>query len=145
MARLNNGLLGNPIGILGSFSGYMLNGQYIIRSRPRPSKQPPSTKQLANRQTMRIVNRFLKVCTPFVKVGFAGVTVANPIPAYSHAVAYQIKHTLKGEYPDLQLDYSKVLLSTGPLSIQRVNAGVQLVDRQLILAGRLVLSTVVIV
>jgi hypothetical protein len=54
------------------------------------------------------------------------------MPAYSHPVAYQIKHTLKGEYPDLQLDYSKVLLSTGPLSIQRVNAGVQLVDRQLI-------------
>jgi hypothetical protein len=131
MAQLKNGLLGGLSGVIGSYSGYVLNERYVFRSRPIPSKQPPSTKQLANRQAMKIVNRFLKVCTPFVRIGFAGAAKVNPMPAYSHAIAYQIKHALKGEYPNLQLDYSKVLLSTGPLPLHGVNASVQLAAKQL--------------
>jgi hypothetical protein len=132
MARLNNGLLDGFSGVIGPIAGYVWKGRYVIRSRRSPNKRPPGPKQLANWQAMRIVNRFLKVCIPFVRVGFAGAAEVNPMPAYSHAIAYQIKHALEDEYPNLRLDYSKVLLSTGPLPQQGVNASVQLDDRQLI-------------
>jgi hypothetical protein len=133
MAILKNGLLGGFSGAIGPLSGYVLNGQHIIRSRVGPNKRPPTPKQLASRQTMVIVNRFLKVCTPFVKEGFAGAATTNiRVPAYSQAVSYLTKYALEGEYPNLRLDYSKVRLSTGPLPVQDVNADVQLVARQLI-------------
>lgn len=100
MARLKNGLLGGLSGSIGPVTGYILNGQLVIRSRRSSSKEPPTEKQLATRQAMTVVNQFLKVCSPFVQIGFAGAG-NDRLPAYSRAVSYLMRQAIVGVYPDL--------------------------------------------
>lgn len=92
MARLKKGLLHGFTGAIGSIEGYELKGQYILRSRRSPSNKPPTIKQLASRQKMRLVSNLLKCFAEFVNLGFAGVAEGQTFTAYNAAVAYQLMH-----------------------------------------------------
>lgn len=128
MARLKNSILGGILGAIGNIEGYMLNGQYIVRSRRRKSSKLPSEKQLASWQKMRVVNHFLGAFDPFVKLGFSHVVIGKTYNAYTAAIRYQMLNAIGGKYPDHCIDYEKVRLTEGTLNIEGINATVSIQD-----------------
>ena len=64
---------------------------------------------------MKVVNQFCKPMIPFIKFGFAQQIVGTDLSQSNVAVSYTKLNALKGEYPDISIDYEKVKLSAGPL------------------------------
>ncbi|MDR6785397.1 hypothetical protein ABIE26_004107 [Pedobacter africanus] len=113
MARLN-GLFEGFNGKLGNLVSYNLKGKQVIRKIGRTTKAP-TTAQLAVQQKLTLTNAFLKSILPFINVGFALEVAGTDKNPHNAATAYNIKHALQGEYPNMSLDYSKALVSMGGL------------------------------
>jgi hypothetical protein len=132
MARLKNGILGGIHGAMGNIEGYLLKGEYIVRSRRKKSTKPPTEKQLACRQKMLIVNNFLGAFIQFIQIGFTFTATNKTYTAYNAAIAYQLKYAVTGQYPNYTIDYKKAQLTEGPMTTDGINAGVTLQDNNLI-------------
>ena len=128
MARLKNGIFGGMQGRAGSLEGYILNGQYILRSCKTRTKKPPTEKQLAVRKKMALTNNLLNVFSSFVRVGFGPAAVGKTYNAYTAAISYQLKYPITGAYPDYVIDYSKVRVTEGFMRTENVNPAVTLRD-----------------
>lgn len=114
MGSLKNGLFGGFHGRVGNLVGYVLNGKSIIRTIGKSSK-PLSPARKINCDRMRVVNKFLRPLTSFIKLGFQLKVAGTDRNYYNEAVSYNKKHAVIGEYPHAQLDYSKAMLSMGSL------------------------------
>lgn len=114
MGKIPNGLLGGLVGTAGPVIGYVLNGQNIIKARPHVN-QRRSDLQKANSQKMKIVNAFLFNLSPLIKVGFGIAAKGTTKNFYNLAVSYNKKFAVKGEYPEIEMDYPNVLISQGNL------------------------------
>ena len=113
MAILSNSAFGHPNGKIGGMVYYMLKGQAVCRMIGKQGK--PSIKQLANYQAMQVTMALVKPMKEFIRNSFeleARGTVKN---AHNLAVSYNKKQALQGEYPNISVDYSKVVLSYGQL------------------------------
>jgi len=114
MAILRNGLAGGISGKVGNVVYYMMNGKQMSRVIGRRTK-PPTEKELANWQAMTVATQFVRSVNEFIKAGFAREAKARKMQPQNAAVSYNRKHALKGQYPNIEIDYTKVLLSTGNL------------------------------
>ena len=117
MAKCSIGPYGHPSGKIGNLVFYTLNGQAVCRLIGKAGK--PSLNQLDNRQRMSITMEFLKPMREFINSSFkleAEGTVKNP---HNLATSYNKKHALIGQYPDIKVDYSKVILSKGSLEMAK--------------------------
>ncbi|WP_316821897.1 DUF6266 family protein [Pedobacter gandavensis] len=115
MAKCTIGPYGHPSGKIGNVVFYMLNGQPVCRLIGRPGK--PSLKQKGNRQAMSVTMDLVSSLTDFINVSFkleAEGTVRNP---HNLATSYNKKQALTGEYPNIKVDYTKVILSNGDLEM----------------------------
>ena len=113
MAILSNSAFGHPNGKIGGMVYYMLKGQAVCRMIGEQGK--PSINQLANYQAMQVTMSLVKPMKEFIRNSFeleARGTVKN---AHNLAVSYNKKQALQGEYPNISVDYSKVVLSYGEL------------------------------
>jgi hypothetical protein len=113
MAILSNSTFGHPNGKIGDMVFYMLKGQMVCRKIGKQGK--PSINQLANYQAMQVTMDLVKPMKEFIRNSFepeARGTVKN---AHNLAVSYNKKQALQGEYPNISVDYSKVVLSYGEL------------------------------
>ncbi|WP_222539086.1 DUF6266 family protein [Pedobacter polysacchareus] len=117
MAKFIAGPFGYPSGKIGNTVFYMLNGQLVCRRIGKPGK--PSLKQLANRQAMAVTMQLLNPMADFINVSFkleAEGTFKNP---HNIATSYNKKEALKGSYPNISVDYAKVVLSKGSLEMAK--------------------------
>lgn len=130
MAISRNGIHGWPSGKLGRVVYYLLRGQPVQRSIGKLGK--PSLKQKANHESMAVITRFLGRFKDYLNNGFeleARGTIRNQ---HNLAVSYNKKNALKGEYPNLSIDYAKVQLSRGSLTnpenvrMEKVEGGLQI-------------------
>ncbi|MBB2151094.1 DUF6266 family protein [Pedobacter gandavensis] len=130
MSVSRNGMHGWPSGKLGNVVSYMLRGQLVHRTVGKQGK--PSLKQKANHQSMAVVTRFLGHFKDYLGNGFeleARGTIRNQ---HNLAVSCNKKNALKGEYPDISIDYAKVQLSKGSLQqprnirLEKVEGGLQI-------------------
>ncbi|SHG14987.1 DUF6266 family protein [Pedobacter caeni] len=113
MATSKPGPYGHPNGKIGNIVFYVLNGQNVSRTIGAPGK--PSRKQLGNQQSMSVTMKLIKPMKDFINIGFgleAAGTVKN---AFNLATSYNKKQALEGEYPNISVNYSKVVLSKGTL------------------------------
>ena len=117
MARINNGIFGSISGKIGNIEGYVRKGVPLIRLKKRKTNIPPSLKQLAVRQKMKVVNVFIDSMTEFVAQGFDLVAANETFTANNAAKSYQLLYAIQGEYPDFSIDYPKVRLSEGVLPV----------------------------
>ena len=130
MGRLLAGPYGPTIGKIGNNVQYMLNGKNVIRMCGVTSK-PPTIKQLADRQRMKVANAFVKTVQPVINVGFKFIVADTDRNQYNEAVSYHKKNAVIGEYPDQAIDFTKVKLSTGALpapvnpAINKLTEGVE--------------------
>lgn len=115
MAKINQGILGPLIGNIGPVSGYMRNGENVIRS---------STSNVNFRYTKQRIRQQekLSVCMPFIKAftrtGFFKKSFprnGNGSTGYNRALSVLMNQAVAGTYPDIQLSYPKVLISQGKL------------------------------
>ena len=115
MAIFTVGPFGRPSGKIGNVVFYELNGQLVGRRIGKPGK--PSLKQKANRQAMSATMEFLKPMTDFINVSFKSEAEGSLKNPHNLATSYNKKHALTGQYPDIKVDYSKVILSKGSLEM----------------------------
>lgn len=116
MALSPYGPHGPVIGKIGNLVSYILNGQVVTRTIGHKSNKH-SKGQLANYQSMAVTMKLLGPMIPFLNSSFeieAKGTVKNQ---HNLATSYNKKQALTGEYPNIRVDYSKVVLSYGDLEI----------------------------
>lgn len=113
MAITNNSF-GDFHGKLGNLVSYKLNGKTVVRHIGK-SKKAPTPAQLAVRQKMALVINFLRPALAFVNAGFELETAGTDKNPHNAAVSYNVKNAMQGSYPDMSVDYTKVLVSKGPL------------------------------
>ncbi|SHE76176.1 GNAT family N-acetyltransferase [Pedobacter caeni] len=122
MGTLINGLFGGFHGRVGNLVGYTLKGKHVIRMIGK-SEKPLTPARKANCQKMTVVNEILNPSIHAIRAGFRLAVVGTDRNEYNEAVSYNKKNALQGEYPNISLDYSKVLMSMGTLPVA-VNASI---------------------
>jgi hypothetical protein len=116
-------------GRIGGIVYYYLNGVLVARTIG-VNDGPPSVLQQAGRVATKIVANFLNPLKSFIKVGYELDAKINKSQAYNQAYSYLRKNAIKGTYPDLELDYGKVLLTWGGMPLPP-NPRVAVTDRGL--------------
>lgn len=114
MARYENGINGRFHGKVGPTVGCTWKGIDYIRSRPRRSRKKPSEAQLINRKIFTFLEQWLNPIGAMVGVGFNDYSPRMTGRMAAHS--YNYHHALKGEYPDMEIDYASALFSYGPLA-----------------------------
>lgn len=112
MGTLRNGLLGHYRGKIGNLVFYVVNGKQVVRTQTKHN-YPPTVKQLQNRNELSTVMAFLKPLREFVSIGFAKAASGTVKSPYNMAVSYNKIHAVTGIYPDVVMDYAKVMVSQG--------------------------------
>lgn len=114
MARIDNLLQGGE-GSLGNLILYKMNGKNYVRTKPSQYRDKKSPAQLAQRQRLQVISKFLTLFREPLRVTFAAE--AEGRSALQAAQSYNMRNALAGEYPGIYVDKNKVLLSTGPLPV----------------------------
>lgn len=115
MARLKgNGLQGGFTGRLGDVVGCRWKDTYYIRSRPKKVNHPNTEAQLKQRMRFIKTQNFMSPLKEFLRMGFGAYTADKS--AYNAAMSYNIKNALKGDYPNIDINPAKVLVSKGNLA-----------------------------
>lgn len=95
--------------------GASWKGVDYIRSLPSKVRNPRSKGQVAQRTRFSLIAKFVRALLPVIRVGFKQSAGANN-SAYSAAVSYNVHNAVKGEHPDLEIDFSNAMLSKGSLT-----------------------------
>ena len=114
MAIVKNGVFGTIFGKIGNIIGYSLNGKQVFRSMSRKRTKPPTFVQQGHQMRFGLVVHFLTPLNSLINKGYGNGK--GKISQFNQCVAYHIKNGVKGIFPDLEIDYSKVVLTTGRLS-----------------------------
>ncbi|NQX41582.1 Acetyltransferase (GNAT) domain-containing protein [Pedobacter steynii] len=122
MGNLRNGLFGGFHGRIGNLVGYTLKGKHVIRTIGKSSK-PLTPARKANCEKMKVVNEILKPSIHAIRAGFRLAVTGTDRNEYNEAVSYNKKNAVQGIYPDISLDYTKVLMSMGTLPVA-INPGI---------------------
>lgn len=130
MALLPNGILGDINGTVGPVVTYLLNGQNVIRSRPRKSNKPPTLPQLQNRTELEVITLFLNKAKTLIKKGFSHLAIGTKTNYHNLAVSCNKSQATTGEYPDVKLVFENILLSKGELA-QASNPAVERMENGL--------------
>lgn len=117
MAKGENGVNGPFTGPIDNITGYQRRGQQIIRKKRKKSTIPRSEKQLKQQMMMSMCNAFNKKILNFIRVGFHLEELGSVKTANNLATASLMCNSIEGNYPDLSINFSKVILTSGTLPI----------------------------
>lgn len=113
MAILKKGVL---TGKLGNTVSYFLKGQLVTREIGEV-KKPATLPQLAVRQRAKILSKFLQPVQEFIELGFALEVRDTLRNSNNEATSLNWDHTVTGEYPDQQIDFTKAIFSKGTIPV----------------------------
>lgn len=114
MGKLNHGPFGSYSGKIGNLVFYQNNDENIVRTIGR-NTNPATIAQLNGRQEMAVATAFIQSILSFINVGFKTVAAKAKRYPFHIAVSYHKKHALKGIYPNIEMDFTKVKISEGDL------------------------------
>lgn len=128
MSILTPGVLGTVIGRVGNMVFYLLHGQIVGRTIGVVENY--SDAQLGNQMEFGLTTLLLNPVNKFIKAGFK-TTPKAPGHTY-HSVAFSLnkKGAMTGTYPDISIDFSKVIFSKGSLPLA-MNARVKIAGQNL--------------
>lgn len=115
MARVKNNILEAGSGSVGPLVVYSMFGKSYMRSKPGGYHDKKSPAQLAQRQKLQLVNDFLTPFKGLLKLTFAEEAVGRA--AYHGAKSFNLKHGVKGAFPDFSINKQTALLSKGGVSL----------------------------
>lgn len=107
MARSKLPLLSGISGKIGPYVAFMRDGKQFIREHTIP-RDPKTPAQLAQRAKISLVNKGISPLNKVIKQNYP-----NNSGAYRSLVGKTIRECVVGAYPDLTIDYSRILLSEG--------------------------------
>ncbi|WP_316811441.1 DUF6266 family protein [Pedobacter heparinus] len=115
MARLLKGIFGPISGKLGPVIGSSWKGiAYLREVRPKKETKVPRTEaQIANEQKFKFVQNWLVPFHPYVTIGFSKKAIRKSEINVAFSANFHLAIT--GVYPNLDVDYSKVIISAGEL------------------------------
>ena len=113
MSTIKQGILGGFSGKVGTVIGGTWKGIDYMRSIPSSVSNPRTPAQQEHRAKFAAVVKFLKPLTPFLRIGFKNAAVK--MSAFNAAMSANFKNAITGTFPVFDIDYTKVLLSTGNL------------------------------
>jgi hypothetical protein len=113
MGRINQGISGGFSGTVGTVVGGNWKGIDYMRAKETGRSDARSAAQLDQRARFLTVIAFLKPLKDFLRVGFKSRAVR--MSAFNAATSYHLEKALQGISPDYAIDYSKVMVSQGPL------------------------------
>ncbi len=114
MARIDS-LFNSGRGRLGNLVFYKVGDKNYVRTRAEHFRDQKSPAQLAQRQRMQVVNKFLSAFRDLLRITFA--VESDGMTARAAALSCNLRNALAGAYPDIHIDNSKALLSRGPLPL----------------------------
>ncbi|HSZ32837.1 MAG TPA: DUF6266 family protein, partial [Puia sp.] len=114
MGILVNGINGAVIGKVGPAVGYMWKNKNVIRSKASKSKKPLSPLQKQQHAKFSLMNNFLIPAKSLLNITYAHLVVN--MTGFNKAFSYNVKNAITGYYPNLKIDYSRVLLGRGDLT-----------------------------
>lgn len=112
MAKANIDSFDGFFGKIGDTVTYLLNGK-VVKRKIGYSSKPATASQLASRQDTPVTNNFIKPVNEFIKIGFKGEAKLAKKNANSLISSHTRKKAIKGEYPNKEIDFTKVLFSKG--------------------------------
>jgi len=121
------GPFGPMTGKVGNLIYYRVNGVSRVRSVRKVTNEP-TIAQLRVRQEMKVITQFLKLLTEVIKIGFSPSARGVKSP-FNLATSYNKRHALTGEYPDITVNYSELVLSKGHLSLPEHTAVEKIANR----------------
>jgi len=114
MGRIKKGVLGGFSGKVGTVVGASWKGISYMRSLPQSVKNPRTLGQLSQRSKFALVQHLLQPLSDVLRIGWKlHAQRKSPVNA---ATAYTLAHAVSGEYPDFQIEASKLLVSRGSLT-----------------------------
>lgn len=114
MGVLKNGILGPVQGKVAHLVGYDLNGQAVLRSIGANTK-PLSEKQMNNNEQMAVIMGFFERMDTLLKTGFTPKASGTTLNYHNVAIKLNKPHALKGFYPNVEVDFAKIVISAGDL------------------------------
>ena len=114
MARIEQGILGPFSGKVGEVIGSSWKGIPYIKARPTQFHDAKTPGQLTHRMKLQTAHGFVRSIKHIIEIGFRNVTGAKT--PYNSAVSLILKNAVIGEYPNVSIDPSKVLISQGKLA-----------------------------
>ena len=119
MAQLKNGLIGGVTGKIGNVIISSRYGKEYVKSAPDKVKNPKTKEQVKQRSKFSVTMAFLKTMTTFIRVGFQNASEDRRTPTNA-ASSYIMKNAFTNDAGNLELDYSKVLVSMGDLDASEI-------------------------
>lgn len=114
MGIIKKGILGGVSGAVGNIVGANWRGIDYIRIKPSEVQNPRTELQLNQRLKFLLLIRFLQPVSEYVRIGFRSYAIR--MSAFNAAFSYNYHRAIKGEYPNYEIDFPKVLLSRGNLT-----------------------------
>jgi hypothetical protein len=101
-------------GKLGNVVIYNSRGQTIMRTRPFNVKKTSTPKQLNNRMKFSVLCKLGKLLRTYINKGFTGIPIKMTVDNSFFKENFNLAFT--GAYPDLLIDYSRLIVAKGLLS-----------------------------
>ncbi len=115
MGKIKIGILGGFSGKVGPVVGTSWKGKAIIRAKALSINNPNTEEQQRARTHFALLAKFCSRTAGFVNVGFKGM--AKGMTECNAALAANYAEGVSGTWPNYALDYSKLLVSYGPLDL----------------------------
>jgi len=113
MATYNKGILGAFSGKVGPVVGATWRGKDVMRSLPKRTNRLVTAYQQQQRSKFSMVTEFLSGVHPVVKRYFGNDTSLKT--RRNQAMSYLIREAIVFNDPNLEWDYSKIIVSKGDL------------------------------
>ncbi len=102
-------------GRLGNLVLYKVGEKNFVRTRAERFRDRKSPAQLAQRQRVQMVSKFLGAFRDLIPITFAGEAEGHS--ARAAALSWNLRYAPTGAYPNIHIDRSRALLSRGPLPL----------------------------
>ncbi|SFH47064.1 DUF6266 family protein [Pedobacter insulae] len=122
MAILINGIIS---GKLKGMVYFNCNGKQGVRTLPKKSTTPPTEAQQAQQMRFGITTSFFAALKSLIRAGYG--TKLGVRSTSNLCISYHVKNAITGIFPDLAIDYAKVVLTKGILS--RAHDAIAFADR----------------
>ncbi|MGD9930912.1 MAG: DUF6266 family protein [Mangrovibacterium sp.] len=113
MGKISQGILGGFSGKVGTVIGGSWKGIDYMRSVAASVSNPRTPAQMDQRTRFATAISFLQPLTSFLRVGFKDYAVK--MSAFNAAMAYTLRNSILGEYPNYFINYADALVSRGNL------------------------------
>lgn len=114
MGEIKQGILGGFSGKVGTVVGSTWKKVSYMRALALSVANPRTLRQLEQRSKFSMSMAFLRTLIPYVRVGYKNL--GRNKTAFNAAMSYIMRHALMGEFPDITVDYRRVLVARGNLT-----------------------------